>query len=191
MATIKVCVSRPKWHRSKWCSRQLQTQLRPAFRVKLDARDVRPGNKYADWDLRGVPLRIVIGERDLAQGKVTIVRRDYPPKTDGREIAVAIDAIAATLGELLVDIQTHLFAQASAFLRAHTIAPASRAEFIEKARTRAGMLDIPWCERPECEAAIKDQTSATTRNVRRPARGPVCLACGEPARVQAYIAQSY
>jgi prolyl-tRNA synthetase len=169
----------------------LHAQLRPQFRVKLDDRDLRPGNKYADWDLRGVPLRIVIGERDLAEGKVTVVRRDFPPKTAGREVAVAIGDVAATLRELLVDIQANLYAQARTFLHDHTFAPATREEFVAKAKGRAGMLDIPWCDRAECEAAIKEQTSATTRNLRTPALGPVCLACGEPARVQAYVAQSY
>jgi prolyl-tRNA synthetase len=172
-------------------ARELAARLRPQFRVKLDDRDLRPGNKYADWDLRGVPLRIVIGERDLAEQKVTIVRRDYPPKTAGRETAVAIADIAPTLSDLLVDIQARMYEQAREFLRAHTIAPVTHEEFIAKAKERAGMLDIPWCDRPACEAAIKEQTSATTRNLRSPAAGPVCLACGEPARVQAYVAQSY
>jgi prolyl-tRNA synthetase len=169
----------------------LWTQLRGEFRVKLDDRDLRPGNKYADWDLRGVPLRIVVGERDLAEGKVMIVRRDFAPKTDGRETAVAIADIAATLRDLLVDIQANLYEQARTFLSEHTFTPATHAEFIAQARARAGMLDIPWCDRPECETAIKEQTSATTRNLRTPAHGPVCLVCGEPARVQAYVAQSY
>jgi hypothetical protein len=53
------------------------------------------------------------------------------------------------------------------------------------------MIDIPWCDRAACEAAVKDATSATTRNLRPDPQGSVCLACGEPAKVQAYFAQSY
>jgi len=172
-------------------AKELLAQLKGEFRVKLDDRDLRPGNKYADWDLRGVPLRIVVGERDLAEGKVTLVRRDFAPKTAGRETPVAVADVAATIRELLVAIQANLYAQARTFLREHTFVPATHDEFITKAKARAGMLDIPWCDRPECEAAIKEQTSATTRNLRTPALGPTCLACGEPARVQAYVAQSY
>jgi prolyl-tRNA synthetase len=172
-------------------ARRLAAQLRPRFRVKLDDRDLRPGNKYADWDLRGVPVRIVVGERDLAAGNVTLVRRDYAPKSDGRETAVALADVEAAIAQLLVDIQANLFAQARAFLDDHTFAPATHEEFIAQAKGRAGMLDIPWCDRPACEAAIKEETSATTRVLRSPAQGPVCLACGEPARVQAYVAQSY
>jgi len=172
-------------------AKRLQAQLRGEFRVKLDDRDLRPGNKYAHWDLRGVPLRIVVGERDLADGKITLVRRDFAPKTAGRETAVLVADIAPTIREMLVAIQANLYAQARAFLSDHTFAPATHEEFIAKAKERAGMLDIPWCNLPECEAAIKEQTSATTRNLRTPAHGPICLACGEPARVQAYVAQSY
>jgi prolyl-tRNA synthetase len=172
-------------------AKQLYAQLKPEFRVKLDERDLRPGNKYADWDLRGVPLRIVVGERDLAEGKVTLVRRDFAPKTAGRETSIATSEIAPTIREMLVAIQANLYAQARDFLREHTFAPATHDEFVAKAKSRAGMLDIPWCNRPACEAAIKEQTSATTRNLRMPALGPICLACGEPARVQAYVAQSY
>jgi len=172
-------------------ARELNARLRSQFRVKLDDRDLRPGNKYADWDLRGVPVRVVIGERDLAAGNVTLVRRDRAPKTEGREIAVPIADVATTIARLLGDIQTNLYAQARAFLHAHTFAPATRDEFIAQAKDRAGMLDVAWCNRPDCEAAVKAETSATTRNLRTPARGPVCLACGEPATVQAYFAQSY
>jgi prolyl-tRNA synthetase len=170
---------------------ELQASLRPEFRVKLDDRDMRPGKKYADWDLRGVPLRIVIGARDLAQGQVTVVRRDFAPKTSGREIAVPLADVASTLSELLVDIQANLYAQARTFLHDHTLTPQTHDEFIALAKNRAGMIDIPWCERAECEAAIKELTSATTRNLHGPAQGPICLACGETARVQAYVAQSY
>jgi prolyl-tRNA synthetase len=171
--------------------RRLRDELKGEFRVKLDERDLRPGNKYADWDMRGVPLRIVIGERDLAENKVTLVRRDFAPKSEGREIAVGLDALAPAIRTLLVEIQANLFRQAQEFLRAHTLAPATHDEFIAQAKARAGMLDIPWCNRPACEAAVKDETGATTRNLRPVAQGPICLACGEPAKVQAYFAQSY
>ncbi len=194
MAPIEVVIVpivRGESTRTLEVARTLQASLKAEFRVKVDDRDLRPGNKYADWDLRGVPLRIIIGERDLAEEKVTLVRRDYAPKSAGREISVAIDEVAARMRDLLVDIQTNMYEQASTFLREHTFAPATHDEFIAQAKGRAGMLDIPWCDRPACEAAIKEQTSATTRNLRTPARGPLCLACGEPARVQAYVAQSY
>ncbi|GAC1404553.1 MAG: proline--tRNA ligase [Candidatus Velthaea sp.] len=173
-------------------AQQLRGQLKSEFRVKLDDRDLRPGNRFAHWDVRGVPLRIVVGDRDLAEGAVTIVRRDKPMNDKaGREQKVALADVPAALRTLLVEIQANMFREAREYLHSHTLEPKSHDEFIALAKSRAGMLDIPYCDRPACEAAVKEETSATTRNLRMPARGPVCLACGEPAKVQAYFAQSY
>ena len=170
----------------------LADRLRPQFRVKVDDRDLRPGHRFAHWDIRGVPVRIVVGERDLAAGQVTFVRRDVPlADKAGRERAVPTGEIATELRSVLVEIQANLFRQAREFLVAHTFVPATHDEFIAMCADRAGMIDIPWCSRPDCEAAVKEQTSASTRNLRPEPQGPVCLACGEPAKVQAYFAQSY
>jgi len=173
-------------------AKTLQAQLKADFRVKLDDRDLRPGNRFAHWDVRGVPLRIVVGERDLAEGSVTIVRRDKPMSDKaGREMKVATADVAQTLRTLLEEIQINMFREAREYLHSHTLVPKTHDEFIALAKSRAGMIDIPYCDRPACEASVKEQTSATTRNLRMPAQGPVCLACGEPAKVQAYFAQSY
>jgi prolyl-tRNA synthetase len=85
-----------------------------------------------------------------------------------------------------------MYAQAKAFLESHTFTVRDRDEFYEKCRSRAGMIDIPWCGRAACEAEVKAATSATTRNT-RPLQEPGlrCVACGEPAVVNAYFAQSY
>jgi prolyl-tRNA synthetase len=173
-------------------AQRLYDELRGDFRVKLDDRDLRPGNRFAHWDVRGVPLRIVVGERDLEAGVVTVVRRDIPLSDKaGRERQVPLAEIGKTLGALLEEIQANLLREAREFLHTHTLTPTAHEEFLAMCRDRAGMIDIPWCERPACEAAVKDATSATTRNLRTPARGKTCLACGEPAKVQAYFAQSY
>jgi prolyl-tRNA synthetase len=170
----------------------LAAQLRGTFRVKVDDRDLRPGNRFAHWDIRGVPLRIVVGERDLAAGQVTLVRRDVPlADKAGRERAVPVGELAATIRTLLDEIQANMLREARDFLVSHTVTPATHDEFVTMCRERSGMIDIPWCNRPACEAAVKDETSATTRNLRPEPQGPVCLACGEPAKVQAYFAQSY
>ncbi len=162
------------------------------LRVKLDDRAGQsPGFKFNEWDMRGVPLRIELGARDLEAGVATLVRRDRAFKEEGQKRAVALDAIVAEIPGVLVEIQAALFAQAKTFLTEHTIATSDRAEFLRLLEERAGMIDIAWCERAECEVAIKDATSATSRNLRRPARAATCVACGEPATAQAYFAQSY
>jgi len=162
------------------------------LRVKLDDRAGQsPGFKFNEWDMRGVPLRIELGARDLEAGVATLVRRDRAFKEEGQKRTVALDAIVAAIPAALEEIQASLFAQAKAYLEAHTPAAGDRAEFFRLLEERAGMVDIAWCERSECEAAIKEVSSASSRNLRRPARSATCVACGEPATAQAYFAQSY
>jgi prolyl-tRNA synthetase len=162
------------------------------FRVKLDDREGQsPGYKFNEWEMRGVPIRLELGERDLAGGVATVVRRDKAFKEPGQKTTLPLDALAGGLRDLLVEIQISLLEEARRFLSGHTIAPATREEFYDLCRTRAGMVDIPWCGRAECEAHVKDETTATTRNLRPNPSGSICLACGEPATVQAYFAQSY
>ncbi|GAC1581114.1 MAG: hypothetical protein NVS3B7_16050 [Candidatus Elarobacter sp.] len=99
--------------------------------------------------------------------------------------------VVAFVPTVLEQIQRNLFAQAKTFMQDHTIATLDREEFFGLLKERAGMIDVPWCGRPACESAVKEQTSATTRNLREPARAERCVPCGEPARYQAYFAQSY
>ena len=174
-------------------ARALFTECKRAgLRVKLDDREGQsPGFKFNEWDMRGVPLRIELGARDLEAGVGTLVRRDRAFKEEGQKRTVALDAIVAAIPAALEEIQASLFAQAKGYLESHTIATSDRAEFFRLLEERAGMIDIAWCERPACEAAIKEASSATSRNLRRPARSATCVACGEPATAQAYFAQSY
>jgi prolyl-tRNA synthetase len=107
-------------------------------------------------------------------------------------VSVPFDALGTRLRELLDEVQRSLYAQAKAFLESHTLSLSDRDDFFEKCRARAGMIDIPWCGRPECEAEVKAATGATTRNTRALQKaGAACVACGEPAKVNAYFAQSY
>jgi prolyl-tRNA synthetase len=174
-------------------AKELYAECKAAgLRVKLDDRPGQsPGYKFNEWDMRGVPLRIELGMRDLEGGVATLVRRDRAFKEEGQKRTVPLDAIVAEIPAVLEEIQASLFAQAKTFLESHTIASSDRAEFFRLLEERAGMIDIAWCELPGCEAAIKDATSATSRNLRRPARSATCVACGEPATAQAYFAQSY
>jgi prolyl-tRNA synthetase len=165
---------------------------RAGLRVKLDDRPGQsPGFKFNEWDMRGVPVRIELGARDLEAGVATLVRRDRAFKEDGQKRTIALTEIVAEIPALLVDIQASLFAQAKAYLESHTVRAGTRADFFKLIEERAGMVDIPWCERPACEAAVKEASGATTRNLRRPALSATCVACGESATAQAYFAQSY
>jgi prolyl-tRNA synthetase len=173
-------------------ARALYADLRAAgLRVKLDERDLRPGNKFSDWEMRGVPLRIEFGQKDLEAGVATLVRRDKEKGEEGGKLTVALAELAARIPLLLEDIQTNMFAQARAFLESHTLRETESEAFFRRCKDRDGMIDIAWCGLATCEAIVKAQTSATTRNTRPlDAPGP-CVACGEPATVRAYFAQSY
>lgn len=173
-------------------AKQLYGRLRhEGYRVRLDVRDQSPGWKFNEWEMRGVPVRIELGARDLEQGVATLVRRDRAFKEEGQKTTVPLAEVSSRLGTLLDEIQSSLFEQAKRFLESHTLRPSDSAEFYSLLRERAGMIEIPWCGRPQCEEHVKAETSAGTRNIRPQAQGPRCIACGEPAKVQAYFAQAY
>jgi prolyl-tRNA synthetase len=162
------------------------------LRVKLDDKEGQsPGYKFNEWDMRGVPIRLEIGNRDLEAGVATLVRRDKAVKEEGQKQAVPLAEVVGFIPTVLEQIQHNMFAQAKTFLQDHTIATLDRDEFVRLLAERAGMVDVPWCGRRECEAAVKEETGGTTRNIREPARAERCVPCGEPARYQAYFAQSY
>jgi len=173
--------------------RKLAAELRnERYRVRLDESDRTPGWKFAEWELRGVPIRIEIGPRDLGKSSAVVVRRDRQKGEAGAKRSMALDDVKRELRSLLNEIQASLYDQARAFLLNHTFAVTDRKEFFERCASRAGMIDIAWCRRPECEAHVKAQTGATSRILRElQLAGSACVACGEPAQVNAYFAQSY
>ena len=129
-------------------------------RVKLDDRDnVSPGFKFNDWEMRGVPVRIEIGPKDVAKGSVALARRDRPGR-EGKSFVPQTDLVA-TVGRLLDDIQSSLLQRATAYRDAHIHEPTTYEEF------RKVVADdwafVWWCGRAECEASIKEETRATTR----------------------------
>jgi prolyl-tRNA synthetase len=174
------------------CSGLAARLTEAGFRVRVDARDEQPGWKYSEWDLRGVPVRIEIGPRDVDASTAVLARRDREKGEAGQRESIALADVPGVLREKLADVQRSLYAQAKGFLDAHTFVTTSRDEFFELCAGRAGMVDIPWCERAECEADVKAKTAATTR-VLRPLEetGLRCVACGDPAKARAYFAQSY
>jgi prolyl-tRNA synthetase len=168
---------------------RLRAQL-GEFRVKVDDRDdVSPGFKFNDWELRGVPLRIELGPKDVAQGSVMVARRDKP----GREgkTAVSQDNLAGALSEAFADIQASLFDRALAFRQANTHEPKDYAEFRQVVED--GWAFAWWCGERECETQIKDDTRATTRCIplEQPGGEGTCIHCGKPAKEKAIFAKAY
>ena len=158
-------------------------------RVTLDDRDAHtPGWKYAEWEMRGVPLRLEIGPKDIEKSQVMLVRRDTREK-----IPTPMARLAERLGELLVKIQANLLDRATRFRDDHTVSVTSREELVQVLEGRPGFVIAPWCGRDECETKIKAETQATIRNIpleARPASGP-CVQCGRDGETDAYFAKAY
>jgi prolyl-tRNA synthetase len=164
-------------------------RLRAAgVRAVLDERDERPGFKFADWELKGAPLRLDVGKRDLDGGNVTLVRRD----TLDAEV-VDRHALETTTLRLLDSIQLELARQATSRRAEQTYAPDNLAEMEDLLRAAAGFAIAGWCGSPSCEALVKERTTATIRSLpltQEQAHG-ACIVCGRPASERATWAQAY
>jgi prolyl-tRNA synthetase len=160
------------------------------IRVMIDDRDSQtPGWKYNEWELRGVPLRMEIGPKDLEKSQVVLARRDTREKA-----FVPMDGLAANVAERLNTIQQALYDRALQFRTEHTTETDSYAEFKAIMDGRPGFVISPWCGSASCEADIKADTQATIRNIpftSKPAAGKKCLKCDAPATTHAWFAKSY
>jgi prolyl-tRNA synthetase len=164
-------------------------RLRSAgVRVQVDDRDARPGFKFADWELKGAPLRLDLGKRELDGGTVTLVRRD----TLASEHA-SIDAIEQSVDGLLAAIQSELFAQAAQRRAERTFVPVTLPELEDILRAAAGFASAHWCGSSECEARVKEATAATIRVLPLEPElvDGACIVCGTPAAEWATWAQAY
>ena len=170
---------------------RIRRELAERFRVKLDDRDnLTPGYKFNDWELRGVPVRVEIGPRDLAKGTVALARRDKPGR-EGKTF-VPQEGLTETIAQLLDDIHNSLYERALAFRNSHIHEPKDYEEFKEV--VQHGWAYTYWCGDPECEANIKAETKATTRCIPlegESAEGHKCIYCGRPAKYKLYFAKAY
>jgi prolyl-tRNA synthetase len=170
----------------------LQAQLDGRVRLRVDRREgIRPGEKYAHWELRGVPLRVVVGARDLASGNVTVVRR-----VDGEQTTVPVDQLAARLPGLLDDTQATIRSRAQTFLAEHSVEVATLDELREAfpATPPYVFANAPFCNTADCEDAVRHAVHAVSvRCLRddRSADGAPCLVCGAPSDDVAVIARAY
>jgi prolyl-tRNA synthetase len=160
-------------------------------RVRVDDRpEHRPGFKFNEWELKGVPLRVELGARDLAAGVATIVRRD-----DGDKQQVPLAGAARVVVELLDDVQASLFESARHELERRTLrGPGDYEELIAYLREAAGFAEAPWCGRVACETQVKDDASATIRCLplgEDSVQSGACICCGREAVTTATWAQAY
>ncbi|HET8646777.1 MAG TPA: His/Gly/Thr/Pro-type tRNA ligase C-terminal domain-containing protein, partial [Vicinamibacteria bacterium] len=169
-------------------AREVQAALRGAgVRVHLDDRDTQqPGFKYADWEMRGVPLRLELGPKDIEKDQCVLVRRDSREKS-----FVPLPGLAAAARDLLDRLQSDLLGKARAFVKDNTTRVSSYAEFKEAMAGRRGFILAGWNGDPAVEARIKEETKATVRVI--PLDGGAeapCIVTGQPGR-EVWFAQAY
>jgi prolyl-tRNA synthetase len=160
------------------------------IRLKLDDRDeVTPGFKFNDWEMRGVPLRIEVGPKDVAKGTVAFARRDIPGR-DGKSF-VPQENLAIQVADMLATIQANMLAKASAFRDANIHAVEDYAKLQEVVQD--GWAFVWWCGGKECEAQIKTDTKASSRCIplEQPGGEGKCVVCGQKAEKKAYFARAY
>jgi len=156
----------------------IERELKGLVRVKVDAREeLTPGFKYNEWELRGVPLRLEIGPRDLAAGQVVLARRD----TRAKEVA-PISSLREKVPALLDAIQVHLYDRALAMRKECTLRVDDYQTFTAEIEARNLFLEAHHCGDRACEAAIKDDTRATARCIpfSAPPEDGNCVRCGRP-----------
>jgi len=160
------------------------------IRVKMDDREgMSPGFKFNDWEMRGVPLRLELGPKDVAKGSVVLARRDRPGR-EGKSF-VPQAGIAAAVAEKLEEIQKSLFDRALEFRRANTAEPGDYQEF--KQAVEKGFALAWWCGSGACEEKIKEETKATMRCIPldQPGGSGQCVYCGQPAKEKGIFARAY
>lgn len=157
-------------------------------RYKIDWRDERPGEKFAHWELRGVPLRIEVGPRDVAASQVVIVDRLKRPK-----ISVPVAGIGERIGAVLHEFQRALFERALEFRSANTFEVETLDALVAHFQKRNGFVWALWCGDPACEARVKEAAGGvTTRNYDSSADvSGNCLVDGKPATRRIAFARSY
>jgi prolyl-tRNA synthetase len=167
----------------------LKELLAQDVRAEADWSDHRPGWKFNEWELKGVPVRLEVGPRDLKTDQVTLVRRDSRAKEQ-----VSLSAAVARAKTLLDEVQVALFDRAVAFRQANTHNAEDYATFKQIMQERRGFIRAYWCGSIECETRIKEETRATIRVIPEDAEADgtgSCVYDGQPATVRPLFAQSY
>ena len=166
---------------------EIYAQLKSAgIRVKVDDSDQTAGWKFNQWEMKGVPVRLEVGPKDIENKQVVLVRRDTHEK-----YIVPMETLTDTVKKLLDDIHESLYNRALAFREAKTVDATTFEEL--KNGVNGGFVRSMWCGDCECEDAIKEKTGATTRCMpfEQKHLSDVCVHCGKPAKAMTYFAKSY
>ena len=160
---------------------KLSKLLGEKYRIECDTREsYTPGYKFNKWEMKGVPVRIEIGPRDIEKGECIFVRRDTFEK-----ITVKLEEIETKLGEVLENIQENMYNECKKNMEKRTSIAENLNEFVEKINTNQGFIETMWCGKQECEDKIKELTGAHSRCMpfNQKQIGNKCVCCGAPAKI--------
>jgi len=167
----------------------LKAELKAAgFRVKVDDSDKSPGWKFSEQEMRGIPLRVEIGPKDVEAGQAVLVRRDTREKR-----IVNFAELAQAAGEMLEQMQGDMLARAREHLEGHICSAAGYEEFQDAIANKPGFVKAMWCGDEACEMKIKEDTSATSRCIafEQEQVSDTCVCCGKPAKTMIYWGKAY
>jgi prolyl-tRNA synthetase len=158
------------------------------FKVKVDDSDKSPGWKFSEQEMRGIPIRIEIGPKDIEANQAVIVRRDTREK-----IIVALEELEGKVAEVLDRMQSEMLERARAHRDSHTYYATTMEEFEKTVTEKPGFVKAMWCEDEACELAIKEKTGATSRCMpfEQEHIADTCVCCGKPAKTMAYWGKAY
>jgi prolyl-tRNA synthetase len=167
---------------------KLKDQLAKTVRVGIDASDKKPGWKFNEYEMKGIPLRLEVGPKDIENGQVILARRDT-----GEKIIVSIDEIDEKLIEILDDIQKNLYRKASQHREERTSIAINIDQLKNILETKPGFVKAMWCGNRECEDTVKEETGATSRCLpfEQEAVSDKCVCCGDKAHQMVYWAKAY
>ncbi len=170
-------------------AQEIQESLKNAgLSVKLDDSEKSPGWKFSEQEMRGIPVRIELGPKDLAAGTAVIVRRDTREK-----ITAPIDELPEMVPEILETMQQEMFDRAKAHRDAHTYTAVTKEEFQKISYEKPGFIKAMWCGDQACEDAIKEELGVTSRCIpfEEEHLSDTCIWCGRPAKHMVYWGKAY
>lgn len=167
---------------------ELRDLLKKNFRVKVDDSEKTPGYKFAEAEMRGYPIRVEIGPKDIEAGKCVICRRDTREKLE-----VALEELEEKVGELMVTIQKEMLERARIHRDGHTYTAANMEEFEKLFNEKSGFVKAMWCGERDCEDKIKEKLAVTSRCMpfEQEHIGDTCVCCGKPAKKMVYWGRAY
>ena len=167
---------------------ELKSVLAKGFKVKVDDTDKSPGWKFSEQEMRGIPVRIELGPKDIEANQCVVVRRDTREK-----IVVSLDEIETKLGEILETMQKEMLERAREHRDSHTYVAKNYDEFKDTIANKPGFVKAMWCGDEACENQIKEETTATSRCIpfKQETLADTCVCCGKTAKHMVYWGKAY